>query len=105
MLRSSHFLTGLTKTTCETLPLMENNDFFRCNTVISFFFFFFGFSCSYSSTDLSVSGSRGNDLLPTRHWRQVYRFLDRIGQIGQMGRLAGWFGHLYNRHHFAHCKL
>ena len=41
--RSGHFLTNRTKTIGEMLPSMENEDFFRCNTVGSVFFQVFMF--------------------------------------------------------------
>ena len=88
--RFGHFSTDLTKTIGETLPSIENDDFFQCNTVRSVFF---GFSCSDLLTDLPVLSSGGDDPPPTRHWRGVGRFSNQISRIGRVGWLACWFGH------------
>ena len=77
--RSGHFLTNRTKTTGEMLPSMENEDFFRCNTVESVFF---RFSCLDPSTNPPVSGIGGDDPPPTRHQRLVGRFSNWPSWLG-----------------------
>ena len=77
--RSGHFLTNRTKTTGEKLPSMENEDFFRCNTVGSVFF---KLSFLDLSTDPPVSGIGGGDPPPTHHQRPVGRFWNWPSWLG-----------------------
>lgn len=80
--RSGHFSTNRTKTTGETLPLMENDYF---SDVIQSGQFFFGFSCLDQPTDLLVSSSGGGDPPSTYHLRRVRWFSDQINQVGRVG--------------------
>ena len=77
--RSGHFLTNRTKPTGEKLPSMENEDFFRCNTIGSVFF---RFSFLDPSTDSPISGIGGDDPPSTRHRRLVGRFWNWPSWLG-----------------------